>query len=194
MPSNIKNNLAKVLLVSFGALATSYVSAGGGATDTGMQQSARKKALRRSDLPATATDLKFREFFRMPIGPGGLEASAKLIALDGRRVRILGYMARQEKPSGAFFILAPLPVSLGDEDESLSDDLPASVLFVHVDSASAVLAYRPGLLQLTGTLSLGPMEESDGRVSTVRLLLDPEPAQDLALVREDGAGALEKFP
>ena len=136
--------------------------------------------------PSGVTDLKFREFFKMPIGPRGLEASDKLIALAGKRVRILGYMARQETPAAGMFILAPLPVSLGDEDESLSDDLPASSIFVHVAGAGEArpgearpVAYFSGLLRLTGTLRLGPHEESDGHVSTVRLELDPEPAQAL---------------
>ena len=132
------------------------------------------------DVPAPpgVTDLKFGEFFMMPIGPRGLEASGKLMALAGKRVRILGYMARQETPVAGMFILAPLPVSLGDEDESLSDDLPASSVFVHVAGAGPV-AYFSGLLRLTGTLSLGSHEESDGHVSTVRLELDPEQAQAL---------------
>ena len=124
-------------------------------------------------LPASITELKFAEFFTMPIGPRGLVASAKLLALSGKSVRLVGYMARAEKPVPGMFILTPLPVSLGDEDESLSDDLPASSVFVHLDAANEkTLSYYPGLLQLTGTLLLGPFEELDGHVSTVRLQLD----------------------
>ena len=125
-------------------------------------------------LPATVTELKFGEFFSMPIGPRGLDASTKLIGLSGKQVRLLGYMVRAEKPVPGMFILTPLPVSLGDEDESLSDDLPASSVFVHLDAASAATAlpFYPGLLQLTGTLLLGPHDEADGHVSTVRLQLD----------------------
>jgi hypothetical protein len=127
-------------------------------------------------LPASVTELKFGEFFKMPIGPRGLDASAKLLALAGTSVRIIGYMARAETPVAGMFILTPLPVSLGDEDESLSDDLPASALFVHLDPAMAQLPlpYYPGLLQLTGTLALGPLDEIDGHVSTVRLVLDAD--------------------
>ena len=125
-------------------------------------------------LPATVAEIKFAEFFNMPIGPRGLDASIKLISLSGRQVRLVGYMARAEKPVAGMFILTPLPVSLGDEDESLSDDLPASSVFVHLDAASAATAlpFYPGLLQLTGTLLLGPHDEADGHVSTVRLQLD----------------------
>lgn len=125
--------------------------------------------------PAGVTDLKFREFFRLPVGPRGLEPSEKLIALAGKRVYIVGYMARQETPSADVFIFSPIPVTLGDEDERLADDLPASVVFVHAaQSAGKPMPFFPGLLRLSGTLSIGPHEEADGHVSTVRLQLDPE--------------------
>lgn len=130
-----------------------------------VQDEARKPA---------AAELKFGEMVRMPIGPHGLEPSDKLLALDGRRVRMIGYMAGAEAPMAGRIVLTPLPVSLGDEDESLSDDLPASAVFVHLGGAGSryVVPNLKGLLQLTGTLRVGPQEEPDGHVSTVRLLLD----------------------
>lgn len=124
-------------------------------------------------LPDGVTDLKFHDFFKMPIGPRGLEPTAKLLSLNGKRVRLVGYMAQQEVPSANVFQLTPMPVSLGDEDESLSDDLPASTVFVHLDSTGKPLPYFAGLLQLTGVLSVGAQDEADGHVSTVRLQLDP---------------------
>lgn len=128
--------------------------------------------------PPGVTDLKFREFFKLPIGPHGLEPAEKLTSLAGQQVRVVGYMARQETPTAGFFVLAPLPVALGDEDESLADDLPASVIFVHAAAPDdRPLPYFSGLLRLTGTLNLGAFEESDGHVSSVRLQLDPELTQ-----------------
>ncbi|WP_227869668.1 hypothetical protein [Undibacterium parvum] len=169
--STIAQQFAKILVFSFASLAALHAYAGEPRT------LASQVALERS--AADATDLKFREFFKMPIGPRGLEASEKLLSLVGKRVRIVGHMARQGTPTAGFFILAALPVTLGDEDDSLSDDMPASALFIHLDTegqlpASAPVPYYPGLLRLTGILSLGPYEESDGHVSTVRLQLDPE--------------------
>lgn len=121
-----------------------------------------------------ATDLKFREFFKLPVGARELEPTEKLMSLAGKRVRMVGYMVRQEVPSKEYFMLSPLPVSLGDEDDSLADDLPASVVFVHFDRADDKGAtHVPGLLRITGILSLGAHEEADGHVSTVRLQLDP---------------------
>jgi hypothetical protein len=130
--------------------------------------------------PAGVTDLKFREFFRLPIGPRGLEPSQKLLALDGKRVRLIGYMTDREEPAAGFLILAPLPVSIAEAEDGPADDMPASVAYVHLDSYSEqVLPYVPGLLAFTGTLSVGAREEADGRVSTVRLLLDGDASRVL---------------
>src|SRR6188474_3449389 len=63
-------------------------------------------------LPNGVAELKFSEFFVNPVGPRGLELTDKLKELDGKRVRILGYMAAQdERPPGSF-LLTPVPVHL----------------------------------------------------------------------------------
>ena len=132
----------------------------------------------RADQPALAgvTDLKFRDFFTLPIGPRGLTPSARLLGLVGHRVRVVGYMARQSEATPGIVIVASLPVVLGDEDESFSDDLPASALYVHLADADRHhgVAWMPGLLGFTGVLQLGATSEADGRMSFVRLNLDPE--------------------
>ena len=134
---------------------------------------------------AGVADLKFRDFFAMPIGPKGLAPSARLLGLEGQRVRVVGYMARQDVPSSGIVILAPLPVTLGDEDESFSDDLPAAALYVHLAESerSQGLPWMPGLLSFTGVLQLGAMSEVDGRMSFVRLQLDPELSHAVVLAR-----------
>lgn len=138
----------------------------------------------RAELPAVpgVADLKFRDFFAMPIGPRGLAPSSRLLALNGQRVRIVGYMARQDEPTPGLVILAPLPVVLGDQDESFADDLPASVVYVHLAEAhrDRAVPHLDGLLQFTGTLRLGAQREADGRVSFVRLALDAALSSDLA--------------
>jgi hypothetical protein len=127
-----------------------------------------------------AADLKFREFFELPIGPRGLAPSARLLSLDGQPVRITGYLAHQDASSAppGIALLAPLPVSLGDEDESFADDLPASTLYLHLAGplAARSIPYRPGLVSLSGTLQVGAQREADGRSSFVRLVLDPASA------------------
>ena len=71
-------------------------------------------------------------------------------------------------------VLAPLPVTMGEEDESFADDLPASAIYVHLAEAQKALRlpHMPGLMALTGTLQLGAAAEPDGRRSMLRLLLD----------------------
>jgi hypothetical protein len=118
------------------------------------------------------TDLKFHDFFQMPVGPRGLRPTDKLLQLNGKRVRILGYMVKQEQPYTGLFLLTPLPVTMGDEDEGLADDLPVTTLFVHLEGGERPVAYVPGLLQVSGILRVGSQDEADGRVSSVRLLLD----------------------
>ncbi len=127
-------------------------------------------------LPDGITQLRFDEFFE-PIGRGGLEFSEKVKGLDGRRVRILGYMVRRDDPVPGTLILTPRPVQLHDHEYGLADDLPAATLYVTVpNSPGRTVTWTPGLLLLTGTLSIGNHEEPDGRISSVRLTLDPPPA------------------
>ena len=126
------------------------------------------------------TDLKFHEIFKLPIGPRGLEPSERIVGLNGKQVRMVGYMAKEENPTPGLFILSPLPVNMGDEDESFADDLPASAVFVHMGTANNnVVPYLPGLLKLTGVLQFGAQQEPDGRISTVRILLDPALALEI---------------
>ena len=122
-----------------------------------------------------AAQIRFSDLFRLPVGARGLEPTQKLLALDGHAVRMVGYMARREVPTPGSFVLVPMPVTLGDEDEGLSDDLPAAAIFVHLKgelSGSIEVPHTPGLVQVRGTLRIGAAEEIDGRVSAVRIELD----------------------
>ena len=145
-----------------------------------------------TDAPVGVTDIKFHDFFKMPIGKRGLELNDKFLGLNGQRVRILGYMAKAESPASGMFVLSSLPVELGDEDESLSDDLPANAIFVHTNPNKFVVPYITGLINLVGTLNIGSQLESDGHVSMARLILD----QDISMALEKEAinvsAALEK--
>ena len=108
-----------------------------------------------------------------PVGTHGLELTDRLRQLDGRRVRILGYMVQQEEPPPGRLLLASVPAQIHEHDNGLADDLPASTLFVSVPtSPNAPVPHVPGLMLLTGTLSVGGRPEPDGRVSLVRLALD----------------------
>ncbi|MEZ0316453.1 MAG: hypothetical protein ACAH10_06135 [Methylophilaceae bacterium] len=143
---------------------------------TQQQQFATSPLQVTGQLPAPlagVSDIKFNELFKMPVGPRGMEPSEKLLSLDQKPVRIVGYMAKQETPTPGMFIVSPLPVNMGDEDDKFADDMPANSIFVHLDNPDALISYIPGLIHLTGVLSLGNAHEPDGRISYVRIKLDP---------------------
>jgi hypothetical protein len=119
-------------------------------------------------------ELSLREFYKFPAGPRGLEPTEKLLRLKDNHVRIRGYMVKEEEPTAGLFMLAPLPVSLAEKEDGPADNLPAATLFVHLPTADAhkVVAYHPGIWELTGTLKLGNHEEANGRISYAQLILD----------------------
>ncbi len=129
-----------------------------------------------SDVPP-APDLRFRDMFRMPIGPAGLEPSDTLRALQGQRVRITGYMVAQEnQPVGKFF-LTPVPLRMSEHADGDADDLTPNTVVVFMPTAEETLPlpHTSGLLQLTGTLQYGRHTLDDGRVVWLRLILEPRP-------------------
>lgn len=132
--------------------------------------------------PRGVTDLKFRDLFKLPVGPKGLEPTAKLRRLDGKRVRIVGYMVHQQPPLAGGFLLSPLPVAAGDEDESLADDIPASAIFVSLPAHAGFAApMLPGLLKVSGRLKVGAREiPGSERVAAARIELDAESESALA--------------
>ncbi|MDD5033871.1 MAG: hypothetical protein PHE55_03865 [Methylococcaceae bacterium] len=133
-----------------------------------------------SPPPSGVTDIKFKEFFKMPIGPRGLEPTEKLLSLNGKRVRIFGYMVNAEEPSPGPFILAPLAVSMAEKEDGPADDMPASTVFVHLQKGEDwVVPHVSGLLKLIGILQVGSQEEADGRVSAVRLMLEEDLSRSL---------------
>jgi len=136
-----------------------------------------------AEAEPTLADLKFRDFYQLPVGPRGLVPSARLLSLDGQSVRITGYLAHQDGASAApgIALLTPLPVSLGDEDESFADDLPPATLYLHLAGAQSAdtVPYRRGLVAVSGRLQVGAQPEADGRISFVRLLLDADASQRL---------------
>jgi hypothetical protein len=124
-------------------------------------------------LPANIAELRFRDFFVLPLDDGEPKFTQQLRGLDGRRVRIVGYMAWQEAPGPGGFLLTPMPIALA----TAADDLPAATLFVHLPCAleGQTAAHAAGLIALTGTLGVGKRQEANGRVSLVRLQLDLAP-------------------
>ena len=122
--------------------------------------------------PDPATEIQFDEIFS-PIGAGGLEYSGKLRGLAGRRVSIRGYMVAREAAPPGTFLLAPFPAQLHETEYGLADDLPPATVFVEAPAwRGRTVPHRPGPLKVSGVLELGNREEPDGRISSVRLVLD----------------------
>jgi hypothetical protein len=128
-------------------------------------------------LPDGVAELKFSDFYQMPVGPGGLVFTEKLKSLSGRRVRVMGFMVRQTRPSPGVAILAPFALATHENEYDICDDLPPATLFVDVPKYTDIaVPFTPGPLLLTGRLETGRRVEADGRVSFIRLALDAEPA------------------
>ena len=117
-----------------------------------------------------ATDLAFRELLEPT--PRELRPSARLVSLQGRRVRLAGYMVRSEQPPTGGFYLCPFPV-VATEAGAGTADLPPETVFVVVRSARGrVVPHTPSPIAVTGVLELGNRADEDGQVSSIRVVLD----------------------
>lgn len=123
-------------------------------------------------LPEGVAELRFDEFYKMPVGPRGLEPTERLLSLNGKRVRILGYMANIQLRGNRQMLLAPVPLKAQPLEYGQADDIPAKHVLVRVPgNAAERVPYTPGLLLLTGRLTVGG-KSLDGENAFVRLLLD----------------------
>ena len=132
-------------------------------------------------MPVAARELRFKDFYQSPVGPKGAELTATLKQADAQPVRITGYMVQNERPSLGRFMLTPRPVRMSEHADGDADDLPLAWVMVYLDPSQKEFAipHVRGLIELTGELHVGRFEESDGRVSWVRLQLSAEATQGM---------------
>jgi hypothetical protein len=118
---------------------------------------------------AAPVPLTFGDF----LAPGpALEASPRLAALAGRRVRLVGYMVELEEALRGAFYVAARPVRC-DEGGAGTGDLPPDAVRVVVRSAAGEeIPYYPGLIEVTGLLETGSQADEEGRPSWFRITLD----------------------
>jgi hypothetical protein len=123
-----------------------------------------------NDVPA---DLQFNSFFKLPVGPRGLELSDVLCSADGRLVRVRGYMVSRERATPGRFLIAARPVRLSEDADGAADDLPPATLTILLDPSQSdrIIAHQPGPVVLIGRFELGRAEDAAGRVSWFRLQL-----------------------
>ncbi|NQX01927.1 hypothetical protein HQ447_14820 [bacterium] len=144
------------------------------------QKNAQKPAaeIQLPALPEGVVELGFQEFFQNPVGPRGLEPSAKLLSLSGKRVRILGFVAEMKRDNKRNIIFAPVPLKPQPEEYGLADEIPAAHVLVTIPGdPDTQVPLVPGALLLTGTLAVGNSTK-DGETSFVRMLLDPSAEAD----------------
>jgi len=119
--------------------------------------------------------ISFKDFFKLPVGPRGLDVSPALQQAHGKTVQLTGYMVLQENATPGQFMLTPRPVQMTEHADGEADDLPPATVLVRLDPAQATWAvpHVRGLIQLQGKLSIQRVEGSDGRMSWVQLQLAP---------------------
>ena len=117
---------------------------------------------------ASVQVLRFADLYKRPIGPRGLEPSARLLQLAGARVRLIGYVARFAEPLPHAAAPPPPPLSAGDDADPDAPALPATPAHLHYrDGANAPRCDGP--VSAIGTLALGARREDAGRTSYVRI-------------------------
>ncbi|HVO90069.1 MAG TPA: hypothetical protein VMV45_16125 [Casimicrobiaceae bacterium] len=117
---------------------------------------------------ATEATLRFDELYAKQ-SVLGLELSTKAKSLDGRSVRILGYLAPPLKPEVKFFVLTRAPVALCPFCNS-DADWPSDIVVVY--PREGLRSTQDGLpVAVTGKLELGSRIDPDtGFVSLVRVV------------------------
>ena len=115
-------------------------------------------------------ELSFKEFFEGTNGE--LKPSRTLLQLNGKRVRLIGFMAQMETPPTGAFYLCPRPITCDEEGGGTADLPPESVFVIVRSQTGKEVPFIPRAVEVTGILEVGNRQESDGRVSFIRLVLD----------------------
>lgn len=125
---------------------------------------------------AAPVPLAFTEFFVPP--PAPLELSSKMQTLNGKRVKLQGYMVKMENPMAGAFYLTQHPTFCDEEGAGTADLPPACVRVIVRGAKNRTLGFVGRPLIVTGLLQVGAQTEADGQVSHFRLILDgPEPVK-----------------
>lgn len=118
-------------------------------------------------------EFRMTELFQHPVGPLGLEYKPEAKALDGRQVRVLGFMARTDWTDTSVFLLAPHPIILHDREYAACDEIPSGSVLVKMPPGEQA-SFTPGLLMLCGTLHTQRVDAPGDRYLWASLDLDPQ--------------------
>lgn len=115
----------------------------------------------------TADTLDFSELYAS-IGVLGMEFSPKLLALNGKSVRIKGFMAPPLKADSVFFVLTRAPVSLCPFCNSEAD-WPSDIIVAYMKKGERFVQNNEPI-EAEGVLEVGSATDPDtGFVSLIRL-------------------------
>lgn len=136
-----------------------------GATQAEQEPEVFPEESRRSHEP-----LSFEEVFVTPAGPKGLEYTAKIKGLNGRKICITGFMVRHADIDTSAFLFCATPRVYNEREEGLADSIPPHMLYVILPvRGHDAPAWRREKMTLYGTLELGGHQELSGRISHLRL-------------------------
>jgi hypothetical protein len=101
-----------------------------------------------------------------------LKPSPRLASLTGKRVRMVGFMARMEIPPKGSFWLTAAPL-VCDEAGGGTADLPPDAIRVEVPALEGQeLPWTDRAVEVVGTLEVGRRVHPDTQVSSIRIVLD----------------------
>lgn len=122
---------------------------------------------------AKFTQVRFSDIFVTPAGPNGMEYSKSIRELNGKPVRVSGFMVRQVNKDPAVFMLTEFPVSTMEHEYGVADSVPPNVVHALVPLKKGYgTAWQPYAVTVYGRLELDGREEADGRVSYARIQVD----------------------
>jgi hypothetical protein len=127
-------------------------------------------ALPTGPVPSPPETLSFERLIRA--GSPLPSIAPEVTALAGKRVRLVGHMVRMELPPRSAFYLAPRPLE-ADESGGGTSDLPPAAVRIEVPWIEGEVPRVDGPIEVTGTLQVGRVEDREGRVSWLRIVLDP---------------------
>jgi hypothetical protein len=117
--------------------------------------------------------LSFDEVFVTPAGAKGLEYTPKIKTLDGKKIRVTGFMVRHADIDTRAFLFCATPRVYNEREEGLADSVPPHMVYVIMAvRGQDAPAWRREKMTLYGTLELGSHQELSGRISHLRLRCD----------------------
>jgi hypothetical protein len=126
--------------------------------------------------------VEFSDFYAF--GPRGPALTPEILALDGKRVTLTGFMVQMESPPRGGFYLAPYPAFCDESGAGRGGLPPPSVLVLPQGARGKEIGFVDGALETSGILDLGNKSAEDGEAATVRLSL--EGPDDFRLARATG--------